>query len=104
MPEKKILITILSINRITSNRVFFRLALAISLVVSLISLSETNSIQKYGQFTSGCSLGTLNEVACGIEPWVYGSCTVTLGFQTVDAYNSINMFGQCSERLYKRNP
>lgn len=104
MPEKKILINILSINRINSNRVFFRLALAISLVVSLISLSETNSIQKYGQFTSGCSIGTLNEIDCSLYPWTYGYCTVTLGFQTADAYNKIDMLGQCSERLYKRNP
>ena len=89
---------------ITLNKELFPLALVISFATSLLSVGKTDSMLKYGQFTSGCSLGTLNEVACGIEPWVYGSCTVTLGFQTVDAYNSINMFGQCSERLYKRNP
>ena len=88
----------------TFNKILFPLALGISLGASLTSVSKTSAMFKYGQFISGCSLGTLNETACGVQPWLYGCCTVTLGSVTVDAYNTINMFGQCSERLYKRNP
>lgn len=86
-------------NVLVSSAFIFAIGIAFAL-----DASNSLFIQKYGEFTAGCTLGTLNQMSCGTNPWIYGNCTVTLGFQTVDAFDQIDAFGQCTQRLYKTSP
>ena len=68
--------------------------------------SKATSILKYGGFLSGCKLGTLNEFEwqCGTTQTTYGRCSVSLGFETKDAWDMINIGGLCAVPVYRNSP
>lgn len=63
--------------------------------------NNASTLSEYGKFSTGCQLGDLVESNCVTTPTFFGRCTVILGFEIKEAFDSINGAGLCSEPLYK---
>ena len=69
------------------------------------ALSANNSTMslEFGNFSSGCALGTINEPNCGTTITDFGRCTVTSGSETVVAWDERNVQSACINALYKQS-